>query len=71
MSEKEKQDFLRSRGWYTWYHPNYWVHEKLVRKPQAQDCTNYGMALDDAVRFENGEINNGKPFNGAFLGMRW
>lgn len=68
MSEKEKQDFLKQKGWHTWYHPSYWVHEKLVKNSQAQDYTNYGMSLDAAYSHE---INNGKPFNGALFGLRW
>lgn len=68
MSEKEKQDFLRSKGWYTWYHPNYWVHSKLITNPKAQDETNYGMTLDAAYDFE---MKSGKPFKGQFMGLRW
>lgn len=52
MTYDEKVAFVRRRGWGTWYHPNYWVNEKTITDPQRQDYTNYGMSLDDAVRWE-------------------
>ena len=44
--------FLESRGWHTWYNPNYWVNKKCVKDPSAQDYTNYGMPLEEALRYE-------------------
>jgi len=63
-----KEEFLKSKGWHTWYHPNYWVHTKLVTNPAAQDYTNYGMSLDAAYSHE---VNSAPPFKGAFMGLRW
>jgi len=67
----EDEEFLKSRGWYTWYNYNYWVHEKTVKDPSRQDCTYYGFTKEDAVKYEKGEINAGKPFNGALFNARW
>lgn len=52
MTDAEKKAFLVERGWNTYYNPKYWVHPKTVANPEAQDYTDYGMSLDDAVRYE-------------------
>jgi hypothetical protein len=46
------KEYLEERGWGTWYHPNYWVHKKVIANPEVQDYTNYGMTLEEAYRFE-------------------
>ena len=46
------EEELRRRGWDTWYHEDYWVHPKLIKDPSRQDYTNYGMSLEDALKFE-------------------
>lgn len=53
MTNEEKLKFLEERGWSTWYNPNYWVHPESVENPKAQDYTNYGMNIDDAIAYEN------------------
>lgn len=72
MTDQEKRDYLISKGWHTWYSPNYWVHTKLIVDSSRQDYTNYGLSLEDAYDFE---INNKPPFNGQILGyfggVRW
>lgn len=51
--------FLKSRGWHQWYNDNYWVNPKCIQDPQAQDYTNYGMSLEQAIKYEN---DGAKPF---------
>ena len=53
MSEAEKMAFVKERGWSTWYNEAYWVNPATVADPKQQDYTNYGMSLDDAIRWEN------------------
>ena len=52
MTLEEKQEFLKSKGWSTWYNPKYWVHPEMVEDPASMDYTNYGMNIDDAIRYE-------------------
>ena len=69
MQEKNfKVKFLESRGLHTWYHHDYWVHRKLVKYPDRQDYTNYGMSTDRAYEFEMETPNH--QFVAAFLGLR-
>ncbi|MEK6881381.1 MAG: hypothetical protein AABY22_17290 [Nanoarchaeota archaeon] len=72
LNRKDKETFLRERGWYTWYNEDYWVHEKTVEDLKRQDPTNYGLTLNEAHEFE---INKQKPFKGQFLGhmggLKW
>jgi hypothetical protein len=49
---KYDADYLRRRGWATWYNENYWVHPKTVQDPKVQDFTNYGLDLEAAIAFE-------------------
>lgn len=65
QTREEKEKFLRSRGWETWYNPNYWVHPKTIVDKSRQDYTNYGMSLNDAMKFETEKL---EPFNGQLLG---
>lgn len=67
---KLTKDEMIKRGWSTWYHPNYWVHRKTIADPTRQDYTNYGFSFEDAVRYELGEINEGRPFIAGFFGLR-
>ena len=71
MSTEQKEEFLKSKGWFQWYSENYWCHKKVVKTP-VQDCTNYGMSLEDAYKFE---VEDMEPFKGQFLGhlggLRW
>lgn len=55
-----KKVFLESRGWATFYHPDYWVHKKTVRDPVRQDYTHYGMNLQEAYEFET---EHKRPFD--------
>jgi hypothetical protein len=52
ISLKTQEKFIKSKGWSTWYNPNYWVHEKTVVEPNKQDYTDYGMDLNSAYCFE-------------------
>lgn len=46
------KNWMIDRGWHTWYNENYWVHPETVENPKTQDYTNYGITLEDAVRWE-------------------
>lgn len=46
----DKVDFLKSRGWYQWYNPDYWCHEQFAS--EGVDPTNRGLSTDDAYLFE-------------------
>jgi len=48
--KQAKIDTLISAGWYQWYNPDYWSHEKCA--PQGSDCTYYGLSLDEAYLYE-------------------
>lgn len=43
-----KEDFLKSKGWSTWYHHDYWVHPKMVKGSKNKDYTKYGLPTDAA-----------------------
>ena len=45
-------EFLRSKGWHTWYNEKYWVHPECVEDKTRMDYTNYGMTIEDAVKYE-------------------
>lgn len=49
------------------------VHPKTVKDRTRQDYTDYGLSIEDAVKFELGELNGGKPWDGQFLTgeLRW
>jgi hypothetical protein len=64
MTREEKDQFLRKRGWATWYNDNYYVHPKVVADPSRQDYTNYGMNIDDAYRYETTENVEKFPYAG-------
>jgi hypothetical protein len=59
----EKEKFLIERGWDTYMLGDCWVHPDSVEDPKVQDYTNYGMCLDDAVRYER----LGKPTHAPML----
>lgn len=67
---KSKEEFLKEKGWHTWYNPDYWVHPKTIKDKTRQDYTEYGLNLEDAYNFE---VNNGKPWSGQFMhgSTRW
>jgi hypothetical protein len=44
--------WLAERGWSAWYHPDYWVHRKMVADPNRQDYTDYGLKKREAYAFE-------------------
>jgi hypothetical protein len=46
----DKAEFLKSRGWFQWYDPNYWCHKQF--DGEERDCTDWGLSLDDAYKFE-------------------
>lgn len=53
MNQTEKVKFIRSKGWYQWYNPEYWVHSQFDRPDR--DHTNWGMRLEDAYQFETSD----------------
>lgn len=70
ISKKEQQKFVKSKGWHTWYNPNYWVNEKVIKDPTSQDYTNYGMDLASAYTHEKlklGKVGIGYGFPTASL----
>lgn len=50
MDEASKRVWLTSRGWHTWYHPDYWVHKRYGS--ESRDYTNWGMGLEKAYKIE-------------------
>jgi hypothetical protein len=60
MTDSEKKEFLKSRGWSTWYNENYWVNPAVVVDKKRQDHTNYGMDLESAYFHEINELG---PFD--------
>lgn len=52
ISLKEQEHYVKSKGWSTWYHSNYWVHTKTIVDPNCQDYTSYGLSLNSAYCFE-------------------
>lgn len=51
MKSDDKKAFLTKKGWFPWYSQDYWCHERFGIN--NRDCTNYGMSLEDAYRYEN------------------
>ena len=51
-AQLKKEKWLRKRGWSQWYNPQYWVHPDSVEDPSHMDYTNYGMTIDDAIKYE-------------------
>ena len=45
---EQKKEYLRSRGWHDWYHPDYWVHPIHTKPLKECDYTNYGHTVDFA-----------------------
>jgi len=50
ITRAEKVEFLKSKGWYDYYNPDYWCNSKFGSA--SVDCTNRGMSLEDAYKFE-------------------
>lgn len=69
LEKDEKERFLKERGWRTWHSDSYWVNPKTVEDKSRQDYTNYGLSMDDAIRFEF----RGEPWSGQLLrgSLRW
>lgn len=59
---KEQEDFIKLRGWSTWYNEKYWVHPKVITDEKCQDYTNYGMDLNSAYCFEKLALPKFLPF---------
>ncbi len=58
-NENHDAKWLKERGWYQYYNPEYWVHPKTIEDPEVQDYTNYGLSLEKAIAFEE---SGAKPF---------
>lgn len=50
LSKLKDETFLKSNGWYQWYHTDYWCHEKLA--PNEHDETYYGVSLKEALSLQ-------------------
>ena len=50
ISTKEE---LMERGWYQWYHDDYWVHEDFDKNEVYIDHTYLGFKFEDAIKCEN------------------
>jgi hypothetical protein len=61
LTKAEIEEFLRERGWDTWYGDDYWVNPNLVVEPTVQDYTNYGMDLKSAYAHECLKLGPFKP----------
>ena len=48
----KQENYIKSKGWSTWYNEKYWVHPKTVEDSAKQDFTLYGMDLNSAYCFE-------------------
>ncbi len=65
---QDEEEFLKSRGWSTWYHHDYWVHPKTIKDKSRQDYTDYGLSMQDAVKYE---LENMPPWSGQpIIGFR-
>lgn len=42
------EDYLKSNGWYQWYHKDYWCHRRMVSK--GYDETKSGMSFIEACK---------------------
>ena len=59
LSEKidiHKANLLKSRGWFQWYHPDYWVNIKYV--PKGADYGYYGWTTEQAYEKESKTNDN-------------
>ena len=59
---KEQEKYIKSKGWSTWYNPNYWVNPKTIADAKCQDYTSYGMDLNSAYCFSKLKLPKFKPF---------
>lgn len=46
------ETFLSLRGWFPWYHPNYWVHPETVTDATRFDYTSFGLSPERAYAWE-------------------
>ena len=44
----QKATFLESKGWYTWYHYDYWVHQE-----ETKNIEYGGLSTDNALKQED------------------
>lgn len=51
MNKIDQQKYLKEKGWYTYYHPEYWCHE-MFSSP-SKDPTNWGKSLHDAFQYQS------------------
>lgn len=58
---KEQEKYIKSKGWGTWYNPNYWVNPETVSDHKCQDYTSYGMDLNSAYCFAKLNLPKFKP----------
>jgi hypothetical protein len=41
------EEYLKSKGWFQWYHKDAWCHHKTTGL--GQDCTKSSMSLSEAL----------------------
>lgn len=58
----DKSAFLKLRGWYQWYNPDYWVHEQFAAP--GVDPTTRGLSTDEAYSFETDPESRRKTLAG-------
>lgn len=60
-----KEAFLKERGWYQWYNPDYWCHKQF--STNGADETYRGMSTEEAYLFETDEEAKNKILQGMEL----
>jgi len=70
ISLKEQENYIKSKGWSTWYNEKYWVHPKTIVDDNRQDYTNYGMDLNSAYCFEKLNLPKFQPCSFAILSQQ-
>lgn len=58
----DKATFLKERGWYQWYNPNYWCHKQFAKT--RGDETYWGMGTEEAYAFETDPESREKTLEG-------
>jgi hypothetical protein len=61
-TKEEKEAYLTSRDWSTWYNPKYWVHIEIDKRltNAVGDYTAFGSDLDGAYALEKEYEKTGK-----------
>lgn len=57
-TEKEKRDYLSSKGWSTLWNKDNWVHQGIMAGANLDYC---GVDIESALRIQEKEENKNKP----------